>query len=201
MPQKIDNDFIATILVRLNIPPSAVHDLIQSLRRPALPQSGATDHLTQVTADVLRNTHFRFKGCKSLAVSATGSRPGDPTADIVFNFAFNAVLCKIRGKFLAAQLCDTHAFDGSNLPRAEPGVDPRQVAIHTDVTFFDDTRNIFVDADAARLIARLKTAAAIVDDCCIEAGLLPKYSPQKTIIHQDNHQSNRTPNQSHYQAN
>ena len=130
----------------------------------------------------MRNTHFRIKESTAIAVSAIGSRPGDPTADIVFNCAFNPALGKIRRRFIAAQLFEIQSYDGSTLPRSDANSEQQQIALHTDVTFFDDTRNMLIDADAARLVNRLKAAAAIVDDCCIESGLLPKYSPQKTDV-------------------
>ena len=182
VPDDLDDCFIVSLLQRLQLPPSVLDPLKELAAEPALAKYGASSHLTAVTTDLLRATHFRVKGVENVAWSATGTRPGDPDADVLFAFAFNGVLTRIRSRLLQARVCNITEDTGIALPRVPAGTDVFSAPCHTDVTFFDDTRSTFVDGDASALLNRVRTAAAIIDSTCIEAGLLPRYATNKSAL-------------------
>ena len=84
---------VLRLLRDLGIPEEALPELAAKLESAAqLSEAGVGEHLRSQVADLLQGTWFRLDGCATLILTARGSRPGDPLADILFAFTFSAYL-------------------------------------------------------------------------------------------------------------
>ena len=93
------------LLHNLRIPPTAIPELVMHLTRVAqLPALGATTHAIALVQDLFRGTWFRLAGFSQLTVTTRGSRPGDPTADLMFGFTLAALLKSVQACLLDADL-------------------------------------------------------------------------------------------------
>ena len=94
---------LLSLLLQLGLPQQAIGELKDKLSQlAALPNLGASDHLQGIITDLLSGTWFRLSGWAALTVTARGSRPGDPLADVLFSLTLSAYL-KAVSNILASQ--------------------------------------------------------------------------------------------------
>ena len=79
------------LLHALGLPPSATQELhTHLLSVDELPSCQAHEHLVRMVQDLFTGTWFRISGATALTLTARGTRPGDPAADILFAFTMSA---------------------------------------------------------------------------------------------------------------
>ena len=107
-------------------------------------------------------------GCPTTARSQTGSRPGDPLADVVYGFAAARIRRQIGQRLEDEGLTTCVPWDGrrSVIAGAEAGVDIRA----TDVLYADDGAVLFA-APAADIEGQVRRGAEIVMDGYADYGL------------------------------
>ena len=92
VPLDESEEAFARLFHSLQIPPHAVLELRQHLEQlAAIPRSGASEHVTKMTADLYRGSWFRLDHASLLAFTRRGSRPGDPVADLIYAFSLAAM--------------------------------------------------------------------------------------------------------------
>ena len=80
------------LLHGLQLPANALDELRQHLEQlAAVPASGAGPHLSALAADLFRGSWFRLEGGTAVSLTSRGTRPGDPTADVLCAFCLSAL--------------------------------------------------------------------------------------------------------------
>ena len=80
------------MLASLCLPEGALQELVQHLQHmAAIPASGVGSHATALASDLFRGTWFRLDKGVALSLTRRGSRPGDPTADLLYGFCLSAL--------------------------------------------------------------------------------------------------------------
>ena len=179
----------------LRLPDTAVQELHDQLLRVAqLPSLGASSHAVAVVQDLFRGTWFRLSGSTALTITKRGSRPGDPTADLMFGFTLSA-LAK------AVQAC----LDTRGLLPCIPTIEERPDFIDVQgpvplgfPSWADDFVAPQTGADSSDLIDRTSLTITTVVDFATSAGMTIKFGRDKTAIIfppealQDDHTVTRT---------
>ena len=174
------DESVVTLLRRLDLPPSAAHDLAAYLGECAsLADAGVPEHLSAMTAEVLTNTWGMTQGCPHIAASRRGSRPGDPLADAIFGFVFGRCRRRIRDKLRSAGLVAQVPWSGANCLEAEVGPGGGCSAEISDIGYADDLA-LPVVAPAGDLLDMVAVACAIVLDGLLRHGWAPNMGGGKT---------------------
>ena len=107
-----EQEFLAA---RLRSEPSAAAELVSAIRNTAMLSSAhITSHLQIVLESLFLTTWSTMRpGADAIAVSKTGTRPGDPLADILWSFLFAGFLQDI------SQELHIHGI-GISLPHTDP---------------------------------------------------------------------------------
>lgn len=111
----------------------------------------------------ITHSWFQVPGSAGVCVPQTGTRPGDPLADLLFAFAMGQILHETYGE-LAQSGC-LHLRDDAPFG----------------TTWADDTC-ILLSGDAATIDVRTSTAFSIVHAVLRRHGLTPTYGPGKTAV-------------------
>ena len=91
VPNADSDEGFLRLLHSLQLPPSATAELRDHLRSiTEIPACGAGPHLVRIIQDLFTGTWFRLQGEAALTMTAKGTRPGDPAADILFAFTLSA---------------------------------------------------------------------------------------------------------------
>ena len=85
------------IVTHFDLEPEAYQELCQALDEPtAMNQASVLAPLESLLAEAHANTWFSTPGRPELIHTRGGTRPGDPFADLIFNFLFAKVMKKIK---------------------------------------------------------------------------------------------------------
>ena len=88
---------LAKIAQRLNLPSGTLHELHQHLQEPcAVAQAGLPHFIQNYITAIHTDTWFQMKHQHDFVKTTIGSRPGDCYADVVFGFLWSRVLKKGR---------------------------------------------------------------------------------------------------------
>ena len=91
---------VAYVLKSLNLPPDAMHHLAEMLKTGTImEQAGLPLHLQQLLAEMHSSSWFNVNLSRKHAKTERGTKPGDPLADIIFNFVMAKVLKMVRQLF------------------------------------------------------------------------------------------------------
>ena len=173
------SDADITLIVRdLGLSPSAASELRALLHQAcAAQEAGVPEHLCSLLAALHSNTWFMYKNSPYLTATRKGSRPGDPLADLVFNFLFLQVLkdvhsaLKVEG--LVASLpfaTDRHLWD--------PVFDT-QVELSPFVWADDLALAVSASSPTSLPVAAARTAGLACDSLAVR-GFTPNTSKGKT---------------------
>lgn len=101
------DELLAHAMHRLNLPPSALHDIRALLNEPsALQQAGLSVTAQRCIQSIHTGTFFWLAGQHDAAKTSMGTRPGDCFADIVFGYAWGIVLKKMEAFMVEHDLVD-----------------------------------------------------------------------------------------------
>ncbi len=97
MSMDTSDDGIVHLFATLNLPDNAFEEFCEVLANlPILEQAGVPRHLQRIVAEMHTDTWFTMEGVPDLAKTSKGTRPGDPLADLVFNFVAAKIFKDVR---------------------------------------------------------------------------------------------------------
>ena len=173
---------LQALLERFNLPASAIDDLVRELNEASmLREAGASQHAETLVAEIHQSTWFATPGLPKVTRTTAGSRPGDPYADVVFNFLFIRVLNALRPQL--EELGVLFSLEWSGIPSIHPWQHPTcSTESIFEAVWADDLAILLMDADAAILVEKTTTAATMLIDVCVSFGLMPNMDPGKTEV-------------------
>ena len=162
----LDPDVVEAILAYV-----AAGDLLQRANVP--------EEVADLVRVVHNSTWFTSRGCRSLVLTAGGTRAGNPLADLLFNLVAAGLFRVVRGRLdsagLATQLCLVAPVDCLLPPAA--GADSQTFA---DVSYLDDAAFALRRQHAAEILSDLPRVVACVVGSCREFGFQVNFKPGKT---------------------
>ena len=98
MPQS--DDAISSLCARLKLPSDTMHRMHACANEASiLAKANVSEHERKLIEESFR-CRWSALGCTdTLAIPNTGCQPGMPLADLLFNFAFSALITDIREQF------------------------------------------------------------------------------------------------------
>eukprot|EP00438_Fugacium_kawagutii_P021317 Skav200338 [mRNA] locus=scaffold26:74302:77901:+ [translate_table: standard] len=183
--EQYDDATIAHIFARLQLPEDSMHALMQQLQgTPAIHRAQLPWHQAKAVTALHKDTWFVF-GRQSnttgdVTRTAIGSRPGDCFADVIFGYAFAAVLRTIEQELHSLDILT--CFSDVTVPGLHI---PATSATDTFVPFMgpcwmDDLCVCFDAADSHTLERKMMVVASCVVDRCREVGMSPNLAKGKT---------------------
>ena len=167
-------------LVGCKEPATEIQDLCHRLRIPDSARQAFLDHvmhldllskatgsstITDSIAATLKSTWFAIENGQQIQAPTTGSRPGDPLADVLYGFVMSEFLSVVHAR-----------LEDADVWRFTPGQDFAQPV---NLTWVDDTAfAIYAPSDSITSLT-LEALACIIDTAT-EFGLSLSYGPGKT---------------------
>ena len=139
---------------------------------------GISLHTETMLRDMFSPTYFRMAGVTRPTMTCRGTRPGDPVGDILFNMAFQIILCESRKCFTDLTGCQSF---GHPQPMADldalPSLPDRGML---DLAYVDDAVFAVFTPDAQELPQLTQLMASVVHDTARLRGLDVNYGTSKT---------------------
>ena len=155
---------IRAIFQRLKLPESAFCEFCENvLQAKLIYQATNSEILEQTVAAMLRHAWFLVPDGNTIFTPATGSRPGDPVADLLFGFIVSRIMHKVDN---ALQMEGWGADDSEG---------PNSIAWVDDMVFH-------ISTSATELTKRVAITTGIVIQICAEHGLSLSMGTNKTAI-------------------
>jgi hypothetical protein len=146
----------------------------------ALEQAGAGEWQRALTAEQLSSTWLATEGLEKIVNAARGTKPGDPLADIIFNFVLSRVLARVDGRLAQEELVEYMDWNGCNSICPRAGDDsPVRVRI-TEISFMDDVAAMLLADSPESILIKLARATAVITDTFTEFGLVLNFLQGKT---------------------
>ena len=156
------------VFAKMNLPTSMKEEFLQqTMDINLIKEATGSSLMANNVAAMLGQTWFVIPESKTLQAPMTGSRPGDPSADVLFSLVLAKVIGVIeeRAQQVGIQLSrETAAGHVSNM-----------------VTWVDDIA-FSITEDADRLMIKTIDLLAIVQDAMLEHGLSLSYGVGKTAV-------------------
>ena len=160
---------VKRVFQRMGLPMSAWDDFQQNVMGENLIYKATQSNiLAKSTQAMLSHTWFVIPDGTSIQSPMTGSRPGDPNADLLFSFIMTHILGKINGRAATAQMpLYSRDADGFCSTRC--------------VTWVDDLA-ISVEATAETIVTKATQMLAVVQEVMLEHGMRLSYGMGKTAV-------------------
>ena len=130
--------------------------------RYILADAGVPDHLQKVVSDTWSGTWFGMRDLQEIVLTHKGSRPGDPTADLLFGFVMAKYL-----QMAESRLLEDGVLQYAATPIAIPGREYERAYVHGFTTWADDTAVMLEDADIEVLLRKVQvTVATCLESAC-----------------------------------
>lgn len=178
MPLDSSDEHMAWLFAQLKLPADALQELERQLaEKSVIEKAEVGEHLAEMVTEAHSGTYFCMDGFEEVVQTSTGTRPGDPYGDIVFNFVMAQLVKGIR--------CDLEARDiGVSLPwTSKKSPFPAEYTEETrgsiDPTFVDDYALLRTDAKGEALLQQVETATAIVHRTIRGIAMQLNYKPEK----------------------
>ena len=156
---------IQTVFQKMNLPKEMYQSFLQQTQGVNLVEQATGSALTaRHLASMLSHTWFGVQDAASLQAPMTGSRPGDPNADVLFTFVLAKVLRVIGSRAQER---------GIMLSRSTPSGEVSNV-----VTWVDDIA-LAVQTDAESLMSTVLELLGIAQDAMLEHGFELSYGVGK----------------------
>eukprot|EP00435_Cladocopium_sp_Y103_P075263 s194_g55.t1 len=161
-------DSLVHLFMRMNLPASALEEFISNVGQgDILERATGSRLLAAGTGANLAHTWFAVQNGNALQAPATGSRPGDPNADLLFTFIMSKIIGQIRHRASEA---------GISLDvETEFGPVVNYAAWVDDVAFA-------VFADAVDVVSKTAHLLSIIVDTMTEHAMRLSFGPGKTAI-------------------
>ena len=162
-PDVNEESFLKALFSRLGLPEDAMSAFVQYVSKTCLMEDA---NIPWMVASIVRSTlersWYQVPTSSALFAPATGTRPGDPLADILFSYA------------MADILGETYDFLACN-----PSILQLPEEVPCGTTWADDTA-LFLAGDSATIEARASVAFSSLQEACTRRGLHLSYGPHKT---------------------
>ena len=179
---QLDDGHVAGIVKAVGLPPSAIDKLHSYVRESSLiAKSGATEWTARYVAEINADAWFTFGECTDIASVRGGTRPGDNLADLLFSFLFSEILGRLRDAFARENISVSLPWHHSwflQIPESQDDAVDEQRPI--DVTWMDDLAILLEATSAKGVVEKLRRAAVLTLDQCLQAILLPNLKAGKT---------------------
>ena len=158
----------AGIFQLLNLPPSAFQAFLDNIGNGSLIQeaTGSSILADYMGANLSATWFIVPNGC-SVSAPQTGSRPGDPCADLLFGFIMTHILKGIYSKAAEAKIILQQQVEDGTLAQC--------------VTWVDDVAMAVME-DAEKLVQTTTHLLSIVRDVTLEHGMQMSYGQGKTAV-------------------
>ena len=180
------DELLAHAMHRLNLPPSALHDIRALLNEPSLlQQAGLSVTAQRCIQSIHTGTFFWLAGQHDAAKTSMGTRPGDCFVDIVFGYAWGIVLKKMEAPMVEHDLvdklpaADCPNFFGDKLPGI-PCTPSDYVFIGP--TWMDDLALCVEGGSPQQLESRMGSVASFLLDLCKQHMMTPNLARGKTEL-------------------
>ena len=158
----------AGIFQLLNLPPSAFQAFLDNIGNGSLIQEATgSSILADYMGANLSATWFTVPNGCSVSAPQTGSRPGDPCADLLFGFIMTHILKGIYSKAAEAKIILQQQVEDGTLAQC--------------VTWVDDVAMAVME-DAEKLVQTTTHLLSIVRDVTLEHGMQMSYGQGKTAV-------------------
>ena len=177
-----DHIGLRELLRRFNLPPEAFQGLLTHLQEPsAVSGAGVPAFAEEHLAECHSHTWFEVPGAPGLVSTATGSRPGDPLADITFNFIFTRILRSMQSELEDAGLIFELQWSGCKtiFPAQVDSVAQAQLL---EAVWADDLALVVQAQRASELLPRVRAVLKCIVDRCLSHALEPNLKAGKTEV-------------------
>ena len=166
------------LLHHLRLPADAIQELRSHLERLAqLPALDASAHAIALVQDLFRGTWFRLSGFSQLVLTRRGSRPGDPTADLLFGFTLSALIKSVQHCLSSRGLLPALPHSSERPDFLEAGAVPLGFPSWADDFVAPQTGD-----SAPSLMARTQLTITTVVEFATSAGMTVKFGRDKTAL-------------------
>ena len=177
VPSQQDDAALRSLLHRIGIPSVALEELAGQLRKiAALPSMGASPHLVRLIQDLFHATWFRMDFDDVLTCTSRGTRPGDPTADILFSLSFAAFIRQTE------QTLRERGLEALPLPSAatHPWAQADQASTVGFPAWADDFAHLQNATAFSDILRRVQLSTQVVQERATAIGMRLTYAPDKT---------------------
>ncbi|CAE7193341.1 unnamed protein product [Symbiodinium sp. CCMP2592] len=174
---------VAKLLDKFGMAPEDMHTLLELVQSGGLMKEAGNSAVVQAAcADFHRQTWCvsAFSAGDSVALTATGSRPGESWADAIFAYIYARTLGTIIERADGEDLL-TYLPADSN-PVGLPGPSLTEACMVRDSTWADDSVIPVSDENPVRLADKIKRVSSIALATLEEFGLAPNLKPGKTAV-------------------
>ena len=178
----VSNETLAVLFKSNGWSPDFLHSFHQRLAEPpALEQARVSKHHQAQIASMLSATWFQVKGQPStLTSTASGTRPGDSIADLLYAFLMTRFLECLRQEFMQAKLHTQLPVKWIPAGVLQPGDMPAQDLIQA--SWVDDLVLLLKQDDPLQLVAQTRQAISITQDVAASFALQLNFSRDKTSV-------------------
>lgn len=159
-----EHEALASLFHRLGLPRLALDDFIKTVSSTNLLEDAAVPEvLGQIIQSTITASWFQIPGSSRVCVPSTGTRPGDPLADVLYAYVMGNILGEAYQEFAKTGLLtpwDEHS----------PGT-----------TWADDTC-LLLAGRADEIDRKISVAYSTLQEIMIRHGLSPTYGPGKTAF-------------------
>ena len=161
MPKENHEALIQKLFSNFDMPPLQYDDIAESLHEvPALQEAGVSPALQRMVQLGFEQSWARIRNASTVLVPQTGTRPGDPCADLMFCFVVRRVIQKIQARMEQEQM-------SQQMKGLLAWVDDLVLTIH---------------GTAEEVDAILPMVLTVMHDECMKLGLKPSLAQGKTEI-------------------
>ena len=171
---------LVLVVDKFGLPPQTVQDLLAHLHSSSIMKEfGVPEFHEQMTAELHQSTWFSTPLLSTLVGTQAGTRPGNPFADLVFNYLFAYILRDLKDDLETVGLIFSleHCGQRTIWPEDFSSVKTRPVL---ESVWADDLALMILSQSAKDIENRVRTAAAILIDRCTSFGLLPNFEKGKS---------------------
>ena len=155
---------VTLLFHRLKLPESALEDFVSTVSGTNLLEDASVHEVLQkFVLATISHSWFQVPGSAGVCVPQTGTRPGDPLADLLFAFAMSRILEETYEELIRADCLHLH----EDAPMG--------------TTWADDTC-VLLSGEATTIDARSATAFSIIHAVLQRHGLTPTYGAGKTAV-------------------
>eukprot|EP00438_Fugacium_kawagutii_P014335 Skav219412 [mRNA] locus=scaffold377:97500:103085:+ [translate_table: standard] len=176
---------IAQFFIQNGWSPSMFRAFQQQLHHPdALTQAHVTPHNRAQVQSILSSTWFQLRYApETLTATASGTRPGDAVADLLFGFLMTRFIGRLREQFHAHGLHTSFELKWIPPGYLSQGDMPVQDIIQA--CWVDDLVLLLKHECPRQLLHQLQTAATITQSTAVEFAMQLNYGVNKTatVIH------------------
>ena len=167
------------LLHSLQLPDDALRELVGHLQSlSVLELAEVTPHVIATVSDLFRGTWFRLDRDAALIITARGSRPGDPLADILFAFTLSAYLKSCEGALQSKNLgVDLPALRSSPLHDSLPCKRGLGFA-----SWADDLARLVSDCSYSALLSKVTRTMRVCAEHASAVSMVFVFSKQKTAV-------------------